>query len=332
MPLRGDENFCANCGQKNDVRKLRLSHFISEFLAGFVSYDFTLWRTLKPILLSPGKVSLEFIRGKRKRYVNPFRFYFTVSVIYFLVIGLSSKWNELNSFNTGESPVNFNMSEGLTDAQEKELQEAFYEVDSIMSRGNIIPVSVDSITTHSELLLGKNIEKAMYLFKNDAGITADAALEKLQIEPTLFYRVLFHKMRDYYNGNIAQNIKMVLNSFVSKISISLFLLLPIFTFFVWLVYWRKKRSYMEHLVFVFNTQTVLFLLLLIFFFIDLIMETENQWWLTFLLFSVYLFLALRGFYEQGFIKTAFKYLILNSIYFLLASVGFVIVSGLSILF
>jgi len=332
MPLRGDENFCPNCGQKNDVRKLRVSHFFSEFLAGFISYDSTLWRTLKPIMLSPGKVSLEYIKGKRKSYVNPFRFYFSVSIIYFLVIGLSAQWDEVNSFGDEKKTKGFSINESLTVEQEKEMQAALNEVDSVVRQQGIAVLDSVPLATRSKLVVGKNIERAMHMFKKSDTISADAAMRELNVKPTFLNRVLFYKLKEYSGRNMEANAKAFLNSLVSKISIALFFLLPIFTLFVWFMYLRKRLSYMEHLVFVFNTQTVLFLLLLIFFFVDLVMGTENQWWLTFCLFSLYLFLALRGFYRQGFFKTIVKYFVLNSVYFVLASVGFAVISGVSFLF
>ncbi len=48
---------------------------------------------------------------------------------------------------------------------------------------------------------------------------------------------------------------------MSKISIVLFIFLPVFTLFLMLIYIRRSFTYMEHLVFVFHTQTVFFLLL-----------------------------------------------------------------------
>ena len=56
----------------------------------------------------------------------------------------------------------------------------------------------------------------------------------------------------------------LVSSSALNLSISLFIFLPIFTLFLMLLYIRRKYTYMEHLVFVFNTQTVFFLLLLIF--------------------------------------------------------------------
>ena len=332
MPLNGDENFCSSCGQKNDVRKLRVSHFFTEFLAGFISYDSTLWRTLKPILLNPGKVSLEYIKGRRKTYINPFRFYFTVSIIYFLVIGLSMKWDNLNaSFEGEEYNGIMNIENELSEKDKKTLGDVMFKTDSVLAQNNVVPLdTIEGNIASNEFL--KNIKSAKILFENHKEISVVSVLDSLDLEPTFINKTLYHKVKDFSGDNVAANVREIGNSFMSNISLALFLLMPIFTLFVWLVYLRKGYSYMEHLVFVFNTQTVLFLLLIIFFFVDLILGTENQWWLSFLLFALYLFLALKGFYQQSFFKTLIKYFILNGMYFVLGWIGGFVIFGVSLLF
>ncbi len=86
---------------------------------------------------------------------------------------------------------------------------------------------------------------------------------------------------------------------------------------------------MEHLVFVFNTQTVFFLLLLIFYLLNFMVDMENTAWVFLLVFLIYLYKAMRNFYEQGRSKTIVKYLILNSFYLFLAGFGLVIVAAIS---
>jgi len=96
-----------------------------------------------------------------------------------------------------------------------------------------------------------------------------------------------------------------------------------------LLYIRRKYTYIEHLVFVFNTQTVFFLLLIIFYLIDFIVDLENVAWVFILLFLIYLYKALRNFYEQRRFKTIIKYILLNSFYMILAIVGLIIVAAIS---
>ncbi len=331
MPLKGDENFCASCGQKNDVRKLRVSHFFTEFLAGFISYDSTLWRTLKPLLFSPGEVSLEYIQGKRKRYVNPFRFYFLMSIIYFLMIGLSSKYGVLNtSFEQRNGRSSIDVQKGFKKGNT--IMEGFlHETDSIFDQNNTPVLDSESDQIESIYFL-KKIKQADRLFRRHRDLSVVSIMDSLQVEPSFFNKAMYHKIMIYSVGDDEDNLKVFFNAIVSKISISLFFLLPIFTCFVWLVYFRKRYSYMEHLVFVFNTQTVLFLLFIIFFCVDSVFGTESQWSLAFILFSVYLFLALRGFYKQSFFKTLIKFFILNGMYIILTSVGFVFITVVSFLF
>ena len=84
-------------------------------------------------------------------------------------------------------------------------------------------------------------------------------------------------------------------------------------------------SYMEHLVFVFHTQTVFFLLMIIYILINYFTNYENVG-LFMLLFLVYLFMALKKFYQQGKFKTFVKFILLNIVY---TTIGFfaAIISG-----
>lgn len=126
-----------------------------------------------------------------------------------------------------------------------------------------------------------------------------------------------------------EGVKNLINKFTSYISISLFVFLPIFTLFLKWLCFRKKFTYMEHLVFVFNTQTVFFLLFIIFYSLNLVVKMENVTWIFVLLFLIYLYKALRYFYGQGHFRTALKFMILNIFYSFLGLAGILIVFLLS---
>ncbi len=121
------------------------------------------------------------------------------------------------------------------------------------------------------------------------------------------------------------------DNLISKISVALFLLLPVFTLFVALLYIRNKYNYSEHLVFVFHTQTVFFILLIFFMIFDRIFNIVWGINLAILLFLIYLYIALRNFYKQGWFKTFIKYFILNSFYLILAIIGGIAISFLAFL-
>lgn len=80
-PVEG--NFCANCGQPAHVHRTLL-HLAEEVLHGVVHFDGRIWRTLPLLILNPGRLTREWIEGRRTRYVSPLAmFLFTVFVMFF---------------------------------------------------------------------------------------------------------------------------------------------------------------------------------------------------------------------------------------------------------
>jgi hypothetical protein len=94
QPLSNNDNFCSDCGQVNDTKSLSIKQYISEFLAGFFAFDTRTLNTITPLLLKPGKVTTEYINGERVKYVNPFQLYFHTSIIFFLLTGFLSSFND----------------------------------------------------------------------------------------------------------------------------------------------------------------------------------------------------------------------------------------------
>lgn len=76
-------NFCANCGQPTHVHR-SLLHLGEELLHGVMHFDARIWRTLPLLWLNPGRLTREWVEGKRTRYVSPLAiFLFTLFVMFF---------------------------------------------------------------------------------------------------------------------------------------------------------------------------------------------------------------------------------------------------------
>ena len=100
-PFLNREKFCPECGQKNKGKKITFGSFIKEVFNGFISWDAKFWTTIIPLLTKPGKVSKDFVEGKRMRYSNPFQFYLTISIVFFLILGLIESYERFNQLNNG---------------------------------------------------------------------------------------------------------------------------------------------------------------------------------------------------------------------------------------
>jgi hypothetical protein len=361
-PLTGHEKFCPECGQKNKGSKITFLSFLKEVFNGFISLDAKVWTTLIPLLIKPGKVSRDFITGKRARYTNPFQFYISVSIIFFLILGAANKYRELQEFTTGKtSSNNFNLvnfDDGFEDGSKEalkvidslaknpnidsiiqniDLEDKLKDLDSVerenalkilqvtkdsLNNVDLSEINLDSIKGESRLLrMIEHQEK----YPNHS---IDQALDSLKMEKTFWNRFVYTRA-DKINGfrnNSEEEQKKISKELVSYASISIFIFLPIFTLFLRLIYIRRAFTYVEHLIFVFHTQTVFFLLATIFFILWLATHSANISAIFALLFLIYLFIAMKKFYQQGFFKTFFKFCMINFIFMIMSIFGLVIVS------
>jgi hypothetical protein len=82
-PLNG--NFCANCGQQAHVHR-SLLHVGEEFLHGITHFDGKAWQTLPMLMFRPGKLTRNYIEGKRARYIAPVPLFLLVVFTMFFVL------------------------------------------------------------------------------------------------------------------------------------------------------------------------------------------------------------------------------------------------------
>ncbi len=156
------------------------------------------------------------------------------------------------------------------------------------------------------------------------------ALDDLGYERSYWNVFYYTKSGDWNEATSSSEYwKEWIDRVLSRVSVALFFLLPVFTLVVSLLYIRHRYNYTENLVFVFHAQTVFFLLLMIFMILGRITDSEWVTWIFLTLFLLYLYKAMRTFYEQGRFKTIVKFLMLNFFFMILAGIGAVIVSFLA---
>jgi len=84
-PLENRHRFCPNCGQSTQKEETVRS-LIGHFLNDYFSYDSKIIRSVKPLFAEPGRLTLEYIQGKRIQYIPPFRLFIFLSIIFFLLM------------------------------------------------------------------------------------------------------------------------------------------------------------------------------------------------------------------------------------------------------
>lgn len=324
-PLDISDEYCPRCGQLNTTKKLSFNDFFNEFFAGIFAYDSRFYRTLRVLLFKPGKISKDYIEGKRVRYANPYRFYLSASILFFLVWSLTHDFD--NSLDTQVK---------TTDPQE------IKEADSILAAqraqnpnlGLILPktIGVDTTAREKKYVAAQSLDtlgfweanfKKWEVFSEHYEETEvrnpDVALDSLKYPNTNLNHWLYKKTVDA--KKFSSEPSLFYHYFLSKLPFIIFFYLPLFALFIWLLYLRRPFTYMEHLIFTFHNQTTWFVMFGLGISLDFLFQTN--WISTTLIFvfTFYLYKAFRRFYGQSRVKTVLKFIIINIIFFTLAVVA-----------
>ncbi|HET8753000.1 MAG TPA: DUF3667 domain-containing protein [Salinimicrobium sp.] len=313
------EKYCHHCGQLNSTKKLTFEDFFTEFFAGIFAYDSRLYKTLEALFFNPGKISKDYVAGKRTRYANPYKFYLSVSIIFFILWGFSN---------------NFSDVEGVDLREQDEISSAInptdsLAVDSIPEGNDFFGFFNNDLSLEDIYVPEKELEKMPFLESSETKIkifwkqyyktddkTAEAALDSLGYTKNTYNKWLYKKVVDM--DFFASNPGIFVGYIVSKLPFIIFFFLPIFALFIWLLYIRKPYTYMEHLIFTFHNQTMFFVLFSISMLLNSIFNFDYFDVIASIWFLIYLYKAMRHFYQQNRVKTFVKFFILNLIFIFLS--------------
>jgi hypothetical protein len=101
-------NYCHECSQETTLHPPSTREFLHEFIGHYVALEGKLWKSLWLLLVRPGRLTLEYIEGRRVRYVQPLRMYLTFSIIFFALIklsGVTMNFNEDDRVHVGKPAV-----------------------------------------------------------------------------------------------------------------------------------------------------------------------------------------------------------------------------------
>ena len=194
--------------------------------------------------------------------------------------------------------------------------------------------SVEILHEMSKLRAGFNLDSLQKADKNNVRIYLDTVSYKTMAAYDSAQNALPENKRDNWINKIIRKKEIqieedyhghrnafwrdALNNFFHQFPKMLFISLPIFAFFLWLLYVRHKNLYYtDHAIFTIHLYIFTFIFLLVFFSMLKLNELapSSIWgWLDFVLWLYWLFYmykAMRNFYKQRRAKTIIKYMLLN---------------------
>ena len=242
------DRFCSYCGQKNSSKPLNLKELLVEFFAGLISYDSRFRKSISALVFRPGKLSKEYIQGKRIKYVNPFRFFISTAIIFFIAISWINRDN-LKEFKDTSREEQIDNNENFNYEFDFEENSPAFKIANFI-RANPRTNYIDTV-------------------------------DSLGIEETIINQLKFNFLFGY--ARLKESPIGFLNFLLPKLPFFLFFFIPIFTIFNSLLYIRRKIPYTHHLIFNYNQQTVFLILL----FLAITLSSASLWFLVLYVFYLY---------------------------------------------
>ena len=278
--LSQDDLFCSHCGQKRLSREdMSFKHLIGESFMDYFHFDSKFFRTILPLLYKPGWLTLEYMKGRRKSFVEPFKLFLVISVIYFLLLPFSKD----------------------SEAEKSK---------PMQSTSNIQPDKKPDYNVH---LNGFSLTKAGRDSVRDEvdSIGVNRFIQNHYAKES-FWTKVFIKQALKIMLSTGQSFITVLEHTASKL---IFLFIPVFAALLKLFYIRRKRLYFEHLIFSLHVHAFIFLIFILNLLIGLIFPINILF--SILIILVYGFIALKKYYGQAFGKTITKMLLISFSYLII---------------
>jgi len=307
--------YCHHCGQPTRSIIRFFPALVWDLLDDLFDLDSRLARTLKPLLFQPGRLTNEYIAGRRFRYVAPLRLYLFISVAFFIALRILAGDAQVTSETPSRPPSGL---ENKTVAQPDPADPSAAPVakpDDFKITLNNQPVSVDQYDPVANPVrirwLNPEQRVAMSRVLKDMGMNLKYA--------------------------VRENPRPLINQLLGILPQTMFVLLPLFALLLKLAYLFKRRYYTEHLITALHSHAFLFLALLL---MMLIVNGSNWLGLHFtglhksmhalsswlavaisLWMPLYLLLMQKRVYGQGWTMTVVKFFVLSQAYLLLLTLG-----------
>jgi hypothetical protein len=281
--------YCSACGQRVQNHVLSLREFLGEAAEVLTHADSRFWRTFVPLLFRPGYLTLQFIKGRRVSFLPPFRLYFILSVVFFLVVSLTS--------TIGATKLTAPAAGAKVTADIRaELQKAIDSSDDPQERA-LLRGQLERLDKLSDTLAPGAKEDAAPACSKLSAMQAAPAWMRLRLVTACDKTRLDH----------GRGLGL---SLVHNLGRAMFLLLPLIAAVMKLMYWRQQRLYVEHLLLLLHNHAFVFLSLSVLM-IAAHFLVSDAWAGTLgvvlaIYIAWYLYLSMRRVYGQGWIITLFK--------------------------
>ncbi|HEX3665079.1 MAG TPA: DUF3667 domain-containing protein [Rhizomicrobium sp.] len=335
--------YCASCGQERNTHRRSIWGLLHNLVEEIASLDSRMLRTAWALVAQPGELPLAFHEGRTRRYVPAVRLYLFVSLLFFVVLsvtGIAIVQIELkevrNAYTVQNGPDGILRIVGR-DGTIKIIP--LNKVQAAVKDAGPSSYSAKSLSpgVHSSIVPDFHFFKRTTASQQHFSPAVWAQLEAVKAQ-------ILKSVGNDKNGWIARNgiatveklahdpaaLNGPLTTWIPRV---FFLLLPLYAVLLALFYVRQRKRYyfVDHLVFSLAVHSFVFATLIFAVGAAQILSGGLVAALIFLAISVYIFVALKRFYKQGWFITAVKFACVSFIYtvvFLAPALISVLVTGI----
>ena len=319
--LRGQ--YCGSCGQRARGRLISLWELLQDAFGDLFELDSRLWRTLVPLLLRPGRLTKDYLEGRRARYMPPFRMYLVLSVIFFVVAFFDPADDLSLLFEPEPAPTPEEVAEHEQAVAEKrketeaEVNEVLQElVDEGVISEDARKAAEEAEGTNFKITSDESDEGLNFQIDEETGECTVTGAERM---PDWLQRRLTPERLKKLCEEIGADEGTTLGNLVlDNIPVALIVLLPIMAMVLKALYPLSRRYFVEHLLFFVHFHSFFFLVLtlqVLFARVASLVHLPEVLKILILVAAafyipVYLYKAMRKVYEQGHFFTLTKYIVL----------------------
>lgn len=314
------DKFCRACGQKQPLADLSFRSLVSDLWLVMTNLDNSFFRTLKEIGL-PWRLTSHYVNGHRKKYINPFRLFIILLLVYVGLIVSQVNFDNIDFFNRFTDYKSIKkIHSGIKEVQKEfpNNAELFSDIDSIFIKNEFL---VEQDTLFQLTLSGK----PYVLFAEDVlNKDIEAVYKKNNI--TKFHEKVVYKQTIKALKDPIGAIKFIFGNLTWTIILSSIIL----AFFFKLFYFRQNKKFIEHLILICNIHSLSFLINSLLIIVSINLSSLSDYWLILLWLPPLIFgLSIKMYYKNGFLLTLLKIFLSSMIYLLAFSLFISLVSLIS---
>lgn len=329
--------YCQACGQENIEPKETFGGMVLHFFYDITHFDGKFFSTIAVLFKKPGRLTTEYMQGKRTKYLHPIRMYvFTSAVFFLLFFAFFGPGKSI----TSASDINDQAIDALTQEAYKNAKSSEDSMNITKAAGffSVQPKMTDTIKTSGlRFGLDDDLEKYKSVKEYDSVQRSLPSSERHNWLRRIFARKSVD-LRARYQGKSDQLAGALLNGFLHQVPYMLFVSLPLYALFLKLLYIRRRKQffYVDHGLFLIHLYIFTFLVMLLFFSLIEIKKSLFWGWIGFLQVAllvygiIYAVLAMKNFYRQGWIKTILKFILFNILCSICLVVLFIVFMALTV--